>query len=106
MLLDLHLPDASGLDLLAKSRNRYPDVPAIMVTTSNSVTDVVGALKGGAIDYVTKPVEHQRLVASVGNALKMLRQPQDLAKLRSELNEPIGSSISSATRRRWRLSAS
>jgi DNA-binding response OmpR family regulator len=48
---------------------------------------VVGALKGGAIDYVTKPVEHQRLVASVGNALKMLRQPQDLAKLRSELNE-------------------
>lgn len=50
MLLDLHLPDASGLDLLAKSRNRYPDVPAIMVTTSNSVTDVVGALKGGAID--------------------------------------------------------
>jgi DNA-binding NtrC family response regulator len=87
VLLDLHLPDASGLDLLAKSRNRYPDVPAIMVTTSNSVTDVVGALKGGAIDYVTKPVEHQRLVASVGNALKMLRQPQDLAKLRSELNE-------------------
>lgn len=48
--------------------------PAIMVTASNSVTDVVGALKGGAIDYVTKPVEHQRLVVSVGNALKMLRQ--------------------------------
>jgi two-component system, NtrC family, response regulator AtoC len=87
VLLDLHLPDASGLDLLAKSRNRYPDVPAIMVTASNAVTDVVGALKGGAIDYVTKPVEHQRLVVSVGNALKMLRQQQDLAKLRSELNE-------------------
>jgi two-component system, OmpR family, response regulator ArlR len=34
VLLDLHLPDASGLDLLAKSRNRYPDVPAIMVTAS------------------------------------------------------------------------
>jgi DNA-binding response OmpR family regulator len=48
VLADLHLPDASGLDLLAKSRYRYPDVPVIMVTASNSVTDVVSALKGGA----------------------------------------------------------
>jgi DNA-binding NtrC family response regulator len=87
VLADLHLPDASGLDLLAKSRYRYPDVPVIMVTASNSVTDVVSALKGGAIDYVTKPVEHQRLVVSLANALKMLRQQQDLTKLRSELNE-------------------
>ncbi len=87
VLVDLHLPDASGLDLLAKSRHRYPDVPVIMVTASNSVTDVVSALKGGATDYVTKPVEHQRLVVSLANALKMLRQQQDLAKLRSELNE-------------------
>lgn len=87
VLVDLHLPDASGLDLLAKSRYRYPDVPVIMVTASNSVTDVVSALKGGATDYVTKPVEHQRLVVSLANALKMLRQQQDLAKLRSELNE-------------------
>ncbi len=87
VLLDLHLPDASGLDLLAKSRFRYPDVPAIMITASNAVSDVISALKGGAVDYVTKPVEHQRLVVSVANALKMLRQQQDLAKLRSELNE-------------------
>ena len=87
VLADLHLPDASGLDLLAKSRYRYPDVPVIMVTASNSVTDVLSALKGGAMDYVTKPVEHQRLVVSLANALKMLRQQQDLAKLRSELNE-------------------
>jgi DNA-binding NtrC family response regulator len=87
VLADLNLPDASGLDLLAKSRYRYPDVPVIMVTASSSVADVVSALKGGATDYVTKPVEHQRLVVSLANALKMLRQQQDLAKLRSELNE-------------------
>jgi len=87
VLADLQLPDASGLDLLAKSRYRYPDVPVIMVTASNTVSDVVSALKGGATDYVTKPVEHQRLVVSLANALKMLRQQQDLAKLRSELNE-------------------
>ena len=87
VLVDLHLPDASGLDLLAKSRYRYPEVPVIMVTASNSVSDVVNALKGGATDYVTKPVDHQRLMVSLTNALKMLRQQQDLAKLRSELSE-------------------
>ena len=87
VLVDLHLPDASGLDLLARSRSRYPDVPVIVVTASNSVADVVNALKGGAMDYVTKPVDHQRLVVSLANALKMLRQHQDLTKLRSEVNE-------------------
>ena len=87
VLVDLNLPDASGLDLLAKSRFRYPDVPVIVVTASNSVTDVVKALKGGALDYITKPVDHQRLVVSVTNALKMLRQQQDLSKLRSEITE-------------------
>jgi DNA-binding NtrC family response regulator len=87
VLVDLHLPDASGLDLLARSRYRYPEVPVIVITASSSVSDVVNALRGGATDYVTKPVEHQRLLVSLANALKMLRQQQDLSKLRSELNE-------------------
>ncbi|HMA82476.1 MAG TPA: sigma-54 dependent transcriptional regulator [Candidatus Binatia bacterium] len=87
ILVDLHLPDASGLDLLARSRFRYPDVPVIVVTASNEVTDVISAMKGGATDYVAKQVEHQRLLVSLANALKFLRQQQDLSKLRSELNE-------------------
>jgi two-component system, NtrC family, response regulator AtoC len=87
ILLDLHLPDASGLDLLAKSRARYADVPVIVATASNSVSDVVTALKGGAMDYLTKPIDHQRLVVSLSNAVKILRQQQDLSMLRSELKE-------------------
>src|ERR1041384_6906085 len=87
ILLDLHLPDASGLDLLAKSRARYPDVPVIVATASNSVNDVIHALKGGATDYLTKPIDHQRLVVSLANAVKILRQQQDLTLLRSELKE-------------------
>jgi DNA-binding NtrC family response regulator len=87
VLLDLHLPDASGLDLLAKSRARYPDVPVIVATASNSVNDVIQALKGGAMDYLTKPIDHQRLVVSLANAVKILRQQQDLTLLRSELKE-------------------
>jgi DNA-binding NtrC family response regulator len=87
ILLDLHLPDASGLDLLARSRARYPDVPVIVATASNSINDPVTALKGGAMDYLTKPIDHQRLVVSLANAVKILHQQQDLTLLRSELKE-------------------
>ena len=87
LLLDLHLPDTYGLDLLAKTRARLPDAPVIVVTASASVDDVIKALKGGAIDYLTKPVDHQRLLVSLAHAVKMLRQQQDLTRLRSELEE-------------------
>jgi DNA-binding NtrC family response regulator len=87
ILLDLHLPDASGLDLLARSRARYPDIPVIVVTASQSVSDVVKALKGGAMDYLSKPIDHQRLLVSLNNAVKISRQQQDLTTLRSDLKE-------------------
>ena len=87
ILLDLHLPDASGLDLLAKARFQLPEAPVIVVTASNSVEDVVKALKGGAIDYLTKPVDIQRMIVSLANASKIARQQQDLVKLRSELKD-------------------
>jgi DNA-binding NtrC family response regulator len=87
VLLDLHLPDASGLDLLAKTKIKLPAAPVIVVTASESVDDVITALKGGAIDYIQKPVDHQRLIVSLANAVKMMRQQQDLTSLRSELKE-------------------
>ena len=85
LLVDLHLPDASGLELLAKARLRLPESPVIVVTASNAIEDAVKALKGGATDYLTKPVDHQRLIVSLTNALKLSRQQQDLSKLRTEI---------------------
>src|SRR5918996_1965950 len=88
ILLDLHLPDALGLELLAKARVRSAEVPVIVVTASDSVDNAVKALKGGAIDYLTKPVDVQRMVVSLANAVKIMRQQQDLTKLRSDVKEP------------------
>ncbi len=87
LLLDLNLPDSSGLELLPKARLRLPAAPVIMITASDSVEDVIKALKGGALDYLTKPVDSQRMVVSLANAVRMLRQQQDLTQLRSELKE-------------------
>ena len=46
LLVDLHLPDASGLELLAKARLRLPESPVIVVTASNAIEDAVKALTG------------------------------------------------------------
>jgi DNA-binding NtrC family response regulator len=51
------------------------------------VEDVIGALKAGATDYIRKPVDIQRMIVSLANAVKMMRQQQDITQLRSELKE-------------------
>jgi DNA-binding NtrC family response regulator len=87
LLIDLHLPDALGLDLLSQARARLPATPAIVVTASASVEDVIGALKAGAIDYLRKPVDIQRMIVSLASAAKIISQQQDISQLRSELKE-------------------
>ncbi len=86
-LIDLSLPDASGLDLLGQLRRSNPAVPAIVVTASDSVDDVVAAMKLGASDYVTKPVDERRLSVSLRNALRLGRQQLELTRLRSEVQQ-------------------
>jgi DNA-binding NtrC family response regulator len=86
-LIDLTLPDASGLDLLQKVRERYPDLPAIVVTASDSIEDVIGAMRRGAVDYLTKPLDARRLVVSLGNALRLTRQQKEINRLRADVEE-------------------
>ena len=87
LMLDLNLPDANGLDLLAKARQRIPDTPVVVVTASNAVDDVVKALKGGATDYLSKPLDYQRLIVSLSNAVKLSSNQQELSRLRSEIGQ-------------------
>jgi DNA-binding NtrC family response regulator len=94
-LIDLTLPDASGLDLLEALCRTRPGTPAIVVTASDDVKDAVAAMKRGAVDYVTKPVEPQRLTVCIRNALRMGEQQQEIARLRTEVREQsalVGSS--------------
>ncbi len=89
-LLDLTLPDASGLDLLEKLRQAHPGAPAIVVTASESVGDVVSAMRLGASDYVTKPVDARRLAVSMRNALRLGQQQIEIARLRTEVQSENG----------------
>jgi DNA-binding NtrC family response regulator len=87
LLIDLTLPDASGLDLLQKIREKQPAIPAIIVTASDSIQDVIGAMKRGAADYLTKPIDTRRMVVSLANAVKMTRQQNAIARLVEQVEE-------------------
>jgi len=68
-ILDVNLPDGSGLELLRKIRTES-DVPVILLTANDLETDVVSGLENGADDYITKPFSLAILRARVGSQLR------------------------------------
>lgn len=69
ILLDIIMPDISGLDALRECRNCYPQIPVIMVTAVNDVEKAVTCMKSGAADYLTKPLNINRFIECINNVL-------------------------------------
>lgn len=61
VVLDHGLPDMDGMEVLSRIRDRFPDLPVIMLTGLNDAETAVKALRSGAADYLTKPFELKRL---------------------------------------------
>jgi two-component system response regulator AtoC len=84
LLVDLRLPDGSGLDLLAGLEpTTAPEL--VLITGSASVETAVDALRGGAIDYLTKPVDFARIKMALANVTRTLGMKGEIGTLRSEL---------------------
>ncbi|MCP5103751.1 MAG: response regulator, partial [bacterium] len=82
VLLDLTMPVISGEELLAEIKNRFPEVPVIVVTGNNEIDSAVRCMQKGALDYILKPVEESRLIGSVKKAVELrgLRRENRLLK--------------------------
>ncbi|WP_428772037.1 quorum-sensing sigma-54 dependent transcriptional regulator LuxO [Vibrio sp.] len=70
ILLDLRLPDMTGMDVLYEVRERCPDVPVIFMTAHGSIDTAVEAMRHGAQDFLIKPCEADRLRVTVNNAIR------------------------------------
>ena len=73
-LTDMRLPDGSGLELIQHISQKFPDTPVAMITAYGNVEAAVDALKAGAFDFVTKPVDLTVLRRLVQNALDLGEQ--------------------------------
>ncbi|SDI55221.1 response regulator [Natribacillus halophilus] len=60
ILLDVYIPDVEGLELLWTIRNHYHEVDVIMMTAAKEVSIIEESMRGGAFDYIVKPVEFER----------------------------------------------
>jgi DNA-binding NtrC family response regulator len=69
ILLDMSMPHLSGQELLPIIVNDHPDIPVIIVTALNEVEIAVECMKSGAFDYLVKPVDDVRLLASIRRAI-------------------------------------
>ncbi len=73
-LTDMKLPDGNGISLVEHIQSAYPDLPVAMITAHGSVETAITALKAGAFDFISKPIELDRLRSLVSNALKLEQQ--------------------------------
>ena len=75
-LTDLRLPDGSGLEIVKYVRENYSDTPVAVITAFGDPKTAVEALKSGAFDYVSKPLELNELHALVETALKIVPEAE------------------------------
>src|SRR5205085_758668 len=86
-LIDIKMPGMDGMELQARLREADPDLTVIIMTGYASVDTAVQALKRGAYDYITKPVDPDELSHLVSNALEHKRVRHEVARLRENLQE-------------------
>lgn len=87
LLLDLKMPRVSGMDVLRKTTDEHPDVPVVIVSGKGTIQRAVKATKMGAYDFLEKPVEAQRLLVTVRNALEKARLEAERDRLLEEARE-------------------
>src|SRR5947209_2876297 len=84
VLLDINLPDASGLEVLRKIRQRQPDAVAIMITANVLVDETIAALRGGAYDFIGKPINLEELHVAIRNGIEASRLRKEVNLFRRE----------------------
>ena len=84
IILDLDMPVMNGMETLEILKQKHPSIPVIMLTGSKDIDDAVSAMKHGAIDFLTKPYEADRMAVTVKNALKISTLTKEVSRLKSE----------------------
>jgi two-component system, NtrC family, response regulator AtoC len=90
VLLDLKLPDMSGLDVLRQIKEEVPEVCVIMLTAFGDIETAVTAMKKGAFDFVSKPVNLEELLLTIGKGLDSRKLTRELFELRRRLKLDVG----------------
>ena len=84
VLLDVNLPDGSGLEALREFKRRQPDAVIIMMTGNVMVSDTIAALRGGAYDFIGKPINLEELQVTIRNGIEAQSLRKEVRSIRRE----------------------
>ncbi len=87
VLADWKMPQVDGMSLLSHIRSNYPDVNVVLITGFANITSAVDAIRQGAFDYLTKPIQPEELEATIHRALSQYAPPADT------INDPFAGII-------------
>src|SRR6266849_6557752 len=87
VVLDIMLPELSGIDTLRAIRIANPTLPVIVITASSSIDGAIEAIKHGAFHYIPKPFKNEEVVLTVNKALEQRRLSSENERLKAELSE-------------------
>lgn len=73
MLTDLMMAELDGIGLLERTKEKYPEMPVVMVTAVHDISVALAAIRNGAYDYLLKPFEREQLLATVHRAMENRR---------------------------------
>jgi len=93
IVTDLDMPVMNGMQLIGELRSRGLDVPAIVVTSATEVRSAVEAMRAGATDYITKPVDFDALLLSVERALENRNVRVENENLRRQVRQQHGEGV-------------
>ena len=89
LVLDLQLPDMSGLELQQYLSERGVEIPIVFVTAHGDVPAAVSALKGGAVDFIEKPFDYRLAVQAVEKAFERDRESRSARARRSDIDSRL-----------------
>ena len=80
-LLDINLPDGTGIEILKWAKNSFPDMMFLMITARGKVNDAVDAMRSGAYDYLEKPLDMESLVERITRVREVIELRRQLWRL-------------------------
>jgi Response regulator containing CheY-like receiver, AAA-type ATPase, and DNA-binding domains len=84
ILLDINLPDGSGLEVLRQIKHRQSDAVVIMITANVLVDETIAALRGGAYDFIGKPINLEELQVAIRNGIEANQLRKEVSLFRRE----------------------
>jgi DNA-binding NtrC family response regulator len=93
VLTDLEMPRMNGMQLLKELHERHRELPVIVLTSSGELSSAVAAMRAGATDYVTKPIEFDNLLIAVERALEHRDVRLENENLKRQLREKHGEGV-------------